>query len=175
MGAELMTRLCFLLTLFAIAAICGACSLASDDALIRNFHTNQAKLEKLAAMAQEDKKVVRIAPDYTALDDNLNWPRPILELGFSPERWEEYKQLFRETGLAAGLLRRDSHILFLASSIGMGNGHGASKGYLFTTGAITQLPVMQSLDVSIGDAGMAGPGGSTFVRPIAKNWYLFRE
>ena len=103
----------------------------SDDTLLRNFQEHEADFALLARMASEDSRVVRIAYDFTWLEDNAGWPRPESELGFSRQRWDEYRRLFRKLDLEAGLLNHQPDIiLFLASTKGLMTG-GSMKGYAY--------------------------------------------
>src|SRR5438270_13449692 len=77
----------------------------SDDVLIHNFQNNEADFNKLVSMSNEDSKVIRIAYDFTRLENNWAWPRPDSELGFSKQRWDQYRALFDKLGLKSGISR----------------------------------------------------------------------
>ncbi len=66
----------------------------SDQSLTKIFFAHEADFGKLVNMSNEDSHVVRIASDFTWLDNNAGWPRPDSELGFSKQRWDEYRSLF---------------------------------------------------------------------------------
>ena len=158
----------------AIAVFAGACSpgsLPSDATLEREFAAHRSTFERLATMAEEDRRVVRIAPDFTWLEDNLAWPRPDSKLGFSVERWNQYRQIFRELSLDVGTNRRMDKpgVLFLiASAKGLVTG-GSDKGYAFSQKP--PGPLHESLD--------SFPQGSTSGAPSFKhldgNWYLYLQ
>src|SRR5438477_9114764 len=78
-----------------------------DAVLEANFKQHEADLAVLAEMSQVDNKVVRITRDFTWLDNNASWPRPESELGFSEERWDQYRKLFKEVGLEGGITREE--------------------------------------------------------------------
>src|ERR1043166_9895004 len=89
----------------------------SDQYLERVFAANQPEFEKLISMANEDSHVVRIASDFTWLDTSAAWPRPESGLGFSNQRWDEYRRLFSTLGLTS--VRENeppAFVLFLRSS-----------------------------------------------------------
>jgi|SRR5207253_7033743 len=67
----------------------------TDNVLLDNFRAHEEDFNTLIKMANEDSHVVRIASDFTWLDSNYNWPRPEAEPGFSKERWEKYRSLFK--------------------------------------------------------------------------------
>lgn len=139
----------------------------SDQTLESNFLKNEADFDLLVRMAQADARVVRIAPDFTWLDTNAAWPRPQSELGFSIERWEEYRTLFSKLGLSAGILNyQPESVMLVASSQGLVTG-GSSKGYAYS---IKEPPhLVDSLEnVSFKDSRIA-------YKRIKGHWYLFYE
>jgi hypothetical protein len=126
-----------------LAAACG--DHPSDTELIRRFESNQPAFAQLITMSNEDSTVIRIASDFTRLDSNWGWPRPDSLLGFSHDRWEQYRSLFRQLKLGSGLSRErlpdGSVVVFLiARSVGMVN-RGTSKGY-----AYSEHPLAPSFD-----------------------------
>ena len=168
-----MPRFIRVVLAFALVAAALDCGLSrshpSDAALERVFFEKRGTFERLAKMAEEDRKVVRIAHDFTWLEDTVAWPRPNSKIGFSVERWDEYRTIFRELGLSAGTARNKDYpgILFLiASAEGMVTG-GSDKGYAFSP--VPLLTQQQSLD------GL--PPGSRSGVPSFKhldgNWYLY--
>jgi hypothetical protein len=78
-----------------------------DD--VRNkFNAKRATLEQLLEMSKQDyaqNKVIRIAPDFTRLENNWAWPRPDNEWGISAARWSEYRKLFDSITLPFGIQR----------------------------------------------------------------------
>lgn len=140
----------------------------SDEALEKTFQTHEAEFDKLIGMVKENPKVVRIAHDFTWLDTNTAWPRPESELGFSKERWNEYRHLFRELKLKGGI-NRPEHIdgvtFLMASTIGNVGG-GSEKGYAYLTNVPSQL--VESLD--------AVPTLKEYMpvyRKLKGNWYIY--
>ena len=47
---------------------------ATDDEMTKNFEANRADFELLVGMAEADANVMRIAPDFTWLNNDANWP-----------------------------------------------------------------------------------------------------
>jgi hypothetical protein len=143
----------------------------SDDSLIKNFKTHEADFDMLARMCQEDSNLIRIAPDFTWTDKSVAWPRPESELGFSRQRWDEYRSLFRKLELKSGILNyQPDLVLFLASTKGLVTG-GSMKGYAYSVKA--PLLITESLDdyrfkAPIKDINIA-------YRKLKGNWYLFYE
>src|SRR5436190_3345893 len=66
----------------------------SDASLVRNFQKHEESFNKLVRMSNEDSQVIRIAYDFTRLETNWAWPRPESKIGFSKERWNDYRRLF---------------------------------------------------------------------------------
>jgi hypothetical protein len=159
-----------LLGLAAILAAAGCgllSSLPSDAELETVFAHRRQEFETLAAMAERDRSVVRIAPDFTWLENDLRWPRPDDQLGFSRERWEQYRSLFRQLHLEAGVARTESHpgVLFLiASAKGLVTG-GSDKGYAFSRVKLA------SVDVAL-DRVPRREGVPVF-KHLDGDWYLY--
>lgn len=140
----------------------------TDATLEANFKQHESDLELLADMSQADSRVVRVAKDFTWLDNNAAWPRPDSELGFSHERWEQYRQLFKKAGLEGGLTREEHGevIYFIFSSKGLVT-HGTEKGYAFSKKELT--PTADSLD----DFARMPKGQSVVFKKLKEHWYLF--
>ena len=131
----------------------------SDIIMQENFVQIQPQLNRLVAMSNEDENVTRIAPSFTWLVDNVAWPRPESQLGFSQERWNEYKTLFNAIGSNTGIHRYpDGSVYIIMTVQGMVN-RGSSKGYVYTTQ--TPSPLLDSTDSHSG------------YKRIADNWYIF--
>lgn len=158
-----------LIGLLLIAGFQTACgSHPTDGQLSRTFKLNEAEFDKLISMANEDHNVVRIAYDFTWLDGNLSWPRPESELGFSKERWDEYRGLFTKLGLHGGILRRNDQLFLIASTKGSSLG-GSAKGYTYSTEPIS--PLLESLDHVSTKMKDRVPVYKNF----KNNWYLYYE
>ena len=149
----------------------------SDDELIHNFQKNDVDFYKLIGMSNEDSKVIRIANDFTRLENNWAWPRPELELGFSQQRWGEYRSLFNKLGLKAGIERdpieNGTAIFLIASTKGLAVS-GSSKGYVYSEKELK--PVLDSLnDAKVKDyLEREKPQNEiTLYRRIKGNWYIF--
>ena len=167
----------FCLLLVLVAAVgCGPFNSGAahppDDTLIRNFQKYEADFNKLVSMSNEDSRVIRIARDFTRLENNWGWPRPESELGFSRQRWDEYRALFNKLGLDSGISREDGPgetIIFLtASSKGM-TFRGSSKGYAYSERELS--PVFDSLNQNPVKPGERPKHGVAY-RKIKDRWYL---
>lgn len=77
----------------------------SDGELMRRFEDNRDAFSQLVAMSDQDSNVIRVAPDFTRLKTNWQWPREDSLLGFSRHRWDQYRSLFRTLQLQTGLFR----------------------------------------------------------------------
>jgi hypothetical protein len=146
----------------------------SDAILVRNFEEHEEGFNRLIKMSEEDAHVIRVAHDFTRLETNWAWPRPESQLGFSRQRWADYRKLFRRLGLESGLSRegssKEADIYLISSSKGM-TMSGSSKGYVYSRKEITN--VVESLD----DAALipaASEHGALYKR-IKAGWYLCLE
>src|SRR6266404_8013198 len=114
----------------ALALTLAACAgHPNDSALESRFRAHRHAFVALASMAEEDSQLTRIAPDFTWLVEDVSWPRP--NVGLSPERWDSYRALFKETGASHGVFRRQGApgVFLIASAEGIA-GRGSSKGYV---------------------------------------------
>jgi len=138
----------------------------SDEALETTFREHEADFEKLIEMSNVDATVIRIAPDFTWLEDSTRWPRLESELGFSGERWNEYRELFRRLRLTKGLARYPDGqtVELIASTQGLLTG-GSGKGYVYSS------KELKPLHNSLNDLGPTGR--HIYKRLKAPNWYLF--
>ncbi len=122
-------------------------------------------------MSKEDAHVVRVAPDFTWLDTTAQWPRPDSQLGFTRERWDEYRRLFKKTGVESGFYRPEDNgrrnILFLPiEATGMVTG-GIEQGYAYTE--VEPSPLVDSLEHLSIDVKSLQP----VFKKLRGNWYLY--
>lgn len=102
-----------------------------DSYLEQIFRENKADFEKILRMSSEDAAVTRIAYDFTHVS-GIGSSSDSGEIGFSEERWDEYKTLFKKLKLEKGINREeDGTVAFFAFSRGLAVS-GLGKGYLFT-------------------------------------------
>jgi hypothetical protein len=139
----------------------GVCS-SPETELRSAFEARVPVLSKLAAMSNQDSAVVRVAPQFTWLEDSLAWPRPPERLGFSQRRWDEYRRLFGEVGATDGLVRSGRQVRFLVKACGI-SVSGKSFGYAFLPEApASTVHSLEAAEVS----------GISFM-PLRGSWYLF--
>jgi hypothetical protein len=139
-----------------------------DEILLENFRRHEADFNRLVSMSEVDSKVIRIADDFTWLDTNANWPRPDSEIGFSRERWGEYRRIFSTLGLSQGLLRPlDTDTIYLIASSNGNLTSGSSKGYAYSIKPLS--PLSDSLDHVAPELR----NQQTLYKKLGANWYLF--
>jgi hypothetical protein len=141
----------------------------TDAELRERFAQLRTDFEKLVTMAQEENELIRIAPDFTWTRSSMGRPRPDSELGFSLERWNEYRRIFQILGLEAGILRpwdQPNAIYLIAQTKGLSIG-GSCKGYGYSE---VPLEPICSLDQ---DKGPTETG--ICFKPLGGNWYLYLE
>lgn len=119
----------------------------SDAELAAMFSQHLDVFQQLIRMVHEDAVLVRIAPGFTWTTQTVAWPRPDSELGFTRERWDEYRRIFRLLQLNAGILRRPGErpavVYLLADTKGLVTG-GSVKGYAWSQTMLS--PQCESLD-----------------------------
>ncbi|MEY2546603.1 MAG: hypothetical protein QOG48_1720 [Verrucomicrobiota bacterium] len=142
----------------------------TDAELTQRLADHQKEFEQLVAMAKADKELVRIAPDFTWTTSSVAWPRPASELGFTTQRWDEYRRLFHTLGIEAGILRPYDHadaVYLLVQTKGLMIG-GSVKGYAYSDTVLQ--PRCDSLDKpeAIRDIEIC-------FKPAGGKWYLYFE
>ena len=142
----------------------------TDAELTERLASHHKDFERLVAMAKADKQLVRIAPDFTWTTSSVAWPRPASELGFTTQRWDEYRHLFHMLGLEAGILRPWEHpdaVYLLVQTKGLVTG-GSIKGYAYSDTALE--PRCESLDKpeAVGHAEIC-------FKPLGGRWYVYLQ
>jgi hypothetical protein len=159
---------------FGILLMClTGCGLISDSKLEQKFRSHSADFDQLVKMFEEDQRIVIIRPNLTTLDNDSSWPRK--DIGISVERWNQYRKLFKELGLSQGLERRNDYSAILLVADGSGPVTASSyKGYAYSERPVS--PSLNSLDAKWLPPSVYDKKGHAIVfKPIAKNWYLYRE
>ncbi len=145
----------------------GSMSIPKDQPMVDHFYLHQTEFNTLVKMSDQDSKVIRIAPSFTRLEDNWAWPRSEVEIGFSKERWDEYRKLFEKVGSDSGIYRqKDGSVDITAYSFGLVTG-GSEKGYAY----LPNTP--KNLVNSIDDSKSSTESNVPIYRHITGNWYLF--
>jgi hypothetical protein len=126
-------------------------------------------------MAQEDSKLIRIAPDFTWLSNNNKWPRE--DAGIPESRWSEYRILFTKLSLSEGILKSEDFpgaIFLLRKVKGLCTG-GTSSGYVYST---TKLDVSsEPVSAALQRESQHNPSkhsAYTF-KALKESWYAFYE
>lgn len=114
-------------------------------------------------MQNKDSKVIRIAPTFTRLDTDWSWPRK--NIGFSDERWNDYRTLFQSASITDGIKKNGDEIWYFVSSQGLGIS-GTSRGFAF----LKQAPklIVRKFDE-------CPSGKDTCYILLETGWYLFEE
>lgn len=148
--------------------------LPSDEALRALYFAHRVDLSKLVAMANEDKHLTRIAPDFTWLNDNVAWPRK--DVGISEDRWNDYRRLFQSVGAMKGIAKGadPNRIIFPIVSVGLVPA-GYEKGLVYSQAPLS--PVLKSLDRTPPKELFDGPDHTHVLayEPIEDHWYIYYE
>lgn len=149
-------------------------SRSSDAALRACSFGHRADLQRLVAMANEDRHLTRIAPKFTWLDNDVAWPRR--NVGISKQGWNEYRRLFRRIGASEGIRKGTdpSQIIFPIASVGLVPA-SFEKGLVYSKDPL--IPVLKSLDETPPDKYWDGPDHTHVLvyKPIAPHWYIYYE
>jgi hypothetical protein len=173
-GLKIMIAMLGLTALGAVALSAAPVPFPSDEALRARFLAHRVDFERLVAMANEDSRLTRIAPDFTWLDDDAAWPRK--NIGISEQRWNDYRQIFRRVGASHGIsnFTNPTLIVFPIMSIGLVPS-SAEKGLVYSQSPLR--PVLKSLDKKLPRELWDGPDRSHVLvyTPIENHWYIFYE
>lgn len=139
------------------------------------FVPNADGLEQLRVMAVQDQRLVRIADDFTYLDNESKWPRQ--NVGITESRWNEYRSIFHKLSLKEGIVRTEDFphaIFFVAVARGLCTG-GSSAGYVYSTEKLS--PVSDSPTQTLDSDAREKPGRhyAYAFRELKPNWYVFYE
>ena len=165
----------FGLSILTTLALAVASTLSPSDEVLRaRFLSHRVDFERLAAMANEDSQLTRIAPNFTWLDDDVAWPRT--NVGISDVRWNDYRRLFGKAGASRGILKgtNPDRIIFPIASEGLAP-TGFAKGLVYSQTPLT--PALKSLDKRPPDKLLDGPDRSHLLayKPISDHWYIYYE
>ena len=184
---------------FAIAAVIGVCALAvtifivrpsrgelgQDASLISNFKKHEAQFQHLAAMANQDLRIMLVRdsviglsesgtpPSYVYVYRDKSWPAEA-QLLFSQERWREYLAMFGTLGLRS--MKRQAGVrgaVFFTAFVKVSelDNHEAAiveKGYAYVPGNI-ETDLRDSLD----NIHLNRP--AIFYRKLQDQWYLYYQ
>jgi len=143
---------------------------SSDESLVLRFDQHQTQFNELIEMAKIDSRVVRIADAFTWLDNDVSWPRPDSQIGFSSDRWNQYRRIFDALGLKHGLARTlDTGTVYLIVSTEGNVTSGSSKGYAYSDKSLS--PLSESLDRIPPELR----NRTQVFRKLKENWYLYYE
>ena len=145
----------------------------SDSELQSRFFRDEADFSKLVQMSDKDPHVVAISFNLTYLDTDMSWPRK--NIGFSNERWNEYRRVFRKLHIEGGLTRRTDYTssVFIRIYTAGGVLGSSEKGYAYSEKPLT--PVVQSPDMFPRDFYNKNKGHAIVFEPLTANWYMYRE
>jgi hypothetical protein len=144
----------------SLMLLLGCSKIPSDAKLKELFYASRDDFNRLVQMSEQGARVVRIDFDFTNMNTDSG---PQKNVGLSPERWQEYRALFKKLGLKDGLERRRSIVLFYVECEGSAI-DGDCKGIAYSNKPLA--PKESSLD-------RMPPDGS-FFEPLSASWYLFR-
>ena len=131
--------------------------------MLKGFQSHKAQFNQLLQMFLEDKKLGRVAYDFTR-------PANPSEIGISNQRIQEYRKLFDELNLTAGIegYEEKDLVWFHSSTQGLSIS-GSSKGFAY----VLKPPplIVDTLD------GYRSKDGKSFTafRHIEGNWYLYYD
>jgi len=141
-----------------------------------NFKRNSEGFENLRSMAELDSGLIRIAPDFTWLENNTKWPRE--DVGINESRWNGYRALFTKLSLSEGIVRTldfPRAIFFVAKTRGLCTG-GSSDGYVYSNTPLS--PVVNSPADALDAAARHKHKNQYYIyvfKNLKPNWYTFYE
>jgi hypothetical protein len=147
-----------------------------DEAeLETHFGPNSDALDELRVMAEQDSHLIRIAADFTDLDNKSAWPRE--DIGITEARWDEYRSLFQKLSLQEGIVRTEDFpgaIFFVAVAKGMCTG-GSSAGYVYSTQELSPTSDTPTETLDKEPRNIPGQYYAYVFKQLKPNWYVFYE
>jgi hypothetical protein len=146
----------------------------SDAKMMREFNQHREEFEGLATMANEDTTMDYISFDLLETRNHVAWPRPEPEWGITRARWEEYKRLFKLTGVEDGLIRDENGNVDFQVRLGNGIEDGSSKGFMYCHSSTISSPTFAPCGEH-GNLGKIADGYGFFTkyRRLSGNWFLY--
>ncbi len=147
-----------------------------DEAGLQTHFARSADvLDELRIMAEHDSRLIRIAADFTYLDNSSAWPRK--DVGISDARWDEYRSRFDKLPLQEGIVRTEDFpgaVFFVVVAKGLCTG-GSSAGYVYSVRKLS--PTSNSPAETLNADARNNPDRyySYVFEPLKPNWYLFYE
>jgi len=139
------------------------------------FAPNADALDELRIMAEHDSHLIRIAADFTDLDNNSAWPRE--DIGISETRWTEYRSIFQKLSLQEGMVRTEDFpgaIFFVATAKGLCTG-GSSAGYVYSTKKLSPTSNSPTETLNKEAHNNSSRYYAYVFKQLKPNWYLFYE
>jgi hypothetical protein len=169
---NLLVKSKLILVIALLTFVCGCGGMPSDSNLRGKFAHERSGLVELVRMSNQDEHVVVIKPNFTYLDTDTSWPRG--NIGFSEERWNEYRRMFRKLGLDGGLVRRQDYPSTVFFGVYGSGGPLASSGKGFVYSERPLSPLVGSLDV-FPQGLYDGKGHAIAFTKLEEAWYMYRE
>ncbi|MBM1173389.1 hypothetical protein [Microvirga arabica] len=148
----------------------------SDAEFIAWFLQSEGDFIRLQEMALEETAVEQIASDFCRDPTGNTHTYPSIPQGFSLERWDVYRRLFKKLGLDAGISIHGPDSQWIANSVMMTAStagiliSGSEKGYLWSRTA--PEPLVERLDHPLPPEG-GKPWKYLGFMPFKPNWYLY--
>lgn len=150
----------------------------SDAEMLAWLHQNEREFIRLVKMALEETAIEQVAPDFCRDIAGHAHSYPASPDGFSRERWESYRDLFKALRLEGGIFTQGPHSQWIPNSVMMtaeASGlamSGSSKGYIWSQNVLE--PLLERLDPLF-----LPTGGDSWdymaYRRIKPEWYLYYE
>jgi hypothetical protein len=145
----------------------------SDAELIAWFNQHESEFMRLVKMEQ-------VAPSFCRDLAGHSYIYPKSPNGFSLDRWESYRDLFRVLRLEAGVFiqGQDSQwipnsIMLTAEASGL-SVNGSAKGYVWSVQTVPK-PLVERLDPPLPRKGRSIGDDYIGYRRIKPDWYLYYE
>jgi len=128
--------LAWLATPAALALVVGAAWLHSsslsspdltDEEIVADFHRHKADADRLIVMTTEDSHLERVANNWF-MDTSREMFEHAEPRRLSKDRWDEYRRLFRQLDLEAGINVEPAGVFFYRRTYGI-EAHGYIRGF----------------------------------------------
>lgn len=159
----------------AIVLLMWSCTPPSLSTLEHRFVRQRPELDTIVAMSNVDARLLVVDPDWLATRDR-QCSGYCPESGITQQRWEQYRNLFRRSGLSQGL-RRDADsgdIFLIVKSFGLLE-RGISNGYLHCGQGQPHRYAPCSSSQAAGEHPYSRGDEAYSFRRLADGWYVYSE
>jgi hypothetical protein len=157
---------CFLCVIVAVLMSLPKSHPPDEQAFIQNFQTHQNEFEKIRAMFQEDRQIIRVTKPGIVLSGSLTVQMPTGR-DISLSRFQDYSALLARIG-ASSISRSDHDDAIWLTTWASGWAADTKR-----MGLCWKPETPEGLVRSLDEVGKPGTKPGLYFQSVSDNWYLF--